>query len=223
MSLRDPLSPEAAPQSASSTTTRAAIVTAERQLPVPLQRKIILSSGRSAPEQPSAHERTQQHLRHILPLLLAMLLAALLASLFLFTGPLQHSFARPASFETCATVLPRQKPQFCNGQDPILGGCSSDAQTVTQQPILLAGRVVGLAQVRHSPFCDTYWGRGFSFLLSKSISVDLPDLGRGEEASFLSTSSSVYSNMLYQQIPTVTVGIIVSSTTVAQTTIPGVK
>nr|BBH92107.1 hypothetical protein KTA_03060 [Thermogemmatispora argillosa] len=70
--------------------------------------------------------------------------------------------------------------------------------------------------------CNTYWGRGFTFLAGASISVYLPDLGTGAEASYLSTTSQVYSNMVYAFIPTVTIEVIVGPTQVIATTIPGV-
>ncbi len=153
--------------------------------------------------------------------LLALILLALL-TVFLLLRPTPSSLARGNSFETCSTVLPRDRPRFCTGTDPIVEGCSLDAQTVNEVSMRWGTRAVGLAQVRHSPLCNTYWGRGFSFLHGASISVYLPDLGTGAKASYLSTTSQVYSNMVYAFVPTVTIEIIVGPAQVIATTIPGV-
>ncbi len=187
--------------------------------PLAIQPGIAPDLGR--PQHYTSTAKLARHRRLWLSLLFAALLALLLGGLF-FT-PIRTSFAKTTSFETCATVLPKDKPKFCNGSDPIQGGCSFDAQTVTEQPILQGNKSVGLAQVRHSPFCNTYWGRGFSFLPGKSMTVFISELGKGDAASFLSTSSEVYSNMVYATIPTVTIGIIVGPTQVVSTTIPGVN
>ncbi|RAQ95841.1 DUF2690 domain-containing protein [Thermogemmatispora tikiterensis] len=153
-------------------------------------------------------------------LLVLILLALLIVSLLLWPTP--PGLARGNSFETCSTVLPQDRPRFCTGTDPIVEGCSLDARTVSDVPMRWGTRTVGLAQVRHSLLCNTYWGRGFRFLPGASISVYLPDLGTGAEASYLSTTSQVYSNMVYAFIPTVTIEIIVGPTQVIATTIPGV-
>ncbi|RAQ98532.1 DUF2690 domain-containing protein [Thermogemmatispora tikiterensis] len=172
----------------------------------------------------SFRSRASRWTRLLLPgLLFVVTVSLLFLGSLLFLTPTPPSFARAASFETCATVPPREKPTFCNGADPIQGGCASDAETVTEEPILDGSEQIGLAQMRHSPSCNTYWGRGFSFLSGKSMTVFIPELGTGGNASFLSTTPEIYSNMIYATIPTVTIGIIIGPTRVVLATIPGVN
>lgn len=156
--------------------------------------------------------------------ILLLIASALLAMSFgiWFLSSSHTSFARSTSFETCATVLAKDKPAFCNGADPIAGGCVADAKTVTEQPIMFDGQTVGLAQVRHSTLCNTYWARGFTSRPGKSISVFVSELGKSSNASFLSTGVSAYSNMVYVTVPTVTIQVDVSPTQVASATIAGV-
>jgi len=166
-------------------------------------------------------QRLAQAVRRWLPILLSALVAVVLAVLLLRTT--HTSFAKTSSFETCATVIQQDKPKFCTGADPIQGGCSHDAQTVTQQPVMLGDQQVGLAEVRHSPSCNTYWARGVSYLQGKAVSVFVSNLGKSDTASYLSTSQEAYSNMVYATIPTVVVQVDVSPTHVANTTIAGVN
>jgi hypothetical protein len=154
-------------------------------------------------------------------LLIASTLLALSFGIW-FLSSSHTSFARSTSFETCATVRVVDKPKFCNGMDPIQSDCTADAQTVAEQPVMLDGQTVGLAQIRYSPRCNSYWARGFSYLPGKSVSVYVSELGKGDNASFLSTNGSAYSNMVYSSVPTVTIQVYVLPTQVAGVTIAGV-
>lgn len=131
-------------------------------------------------------------------LLLALVTAP---AFFLFFGSSHATYAHTSSFETCATATPAQKEHLCTGADPILGGCTFDAKVVEQQPVMLDGSIVGLIQVRSSPFCHTYWGRGLSYRPRATISVYIADLGTNPDATYLSTSNEVYSNMVYASAP----------------------
>lgn len=189
-------------------------------------------NAQHSPEQ-AIHPRAQTHghsrithpWRHSLPLVGITVLVVLAGILAL--GPVHHAFAAGLSFNTCANASFDQKAAFCTGADPIVGGCAQDAITPNnERPIVFAGTRVGLAQVRYSPSCNAYWGRGFSFVPGAILTIHLPALGTGDAGSFQSQSSSIYSNMFYDPIkgdvPTVIVGVILSPTQVAQVTIKGI-
>lgn len=155
--------------------------------------------------------------------LLLLAIAAILLSLGNWLLQSSHpTFAKTTSFETCLTALPQHKPSLCNGADPIQGGCSFDAQTFAQTPVVFGNQTVGLAQVRFSVACGTFWGRGFSYLPGKSVSVYVAALGTGGNASFLSTTPEAYSNMVYGTPSPVTVSVILSATQVASATVSGI-
>ncbi len=87
---------------------------------------------------------------------------------------------------------------------------------------MLGNRQVGLAQVRHSPSCNTYWARGLSYVPAMELQVSIPALNyTNNQASFISSTREAYSNMFYATIPTVVVGMDLSPTQSVQTTIMG--
>jgi len=164
----------------------------------------------------------QPFVQRLLLLLGLVLLAMSFGVWFLRSS--HTSFARSTSFETCSTVALKDRPQFCTGADPIAGGCSQDARTfLPQQEVLFDGQAVGMAQMRYSPSCNTYWVRGFSYLPNTSVSVYVENLGASTQASYLSSTPEAYSNMVYATPPTVVVQIDVSSSQTARATIVGVK
>ena len=158
--------------------------------------------------------------QHLLLLLASALLALSFGSWFL--GSSHTSFAKSTSFETCATVPAQDKPMFCTGTDPVVGGCSLDAQSFgPPHPIMLNGTVVGRAEIRYSALCNTYWGRGFTYLTGTSIAIFVANLGTSDAATYLSPTSEVYSNMVYATVPTITVQIPLTRTQIASTTFTG--
>lgn len=184
----------------------------------------------SAVKTRQAHAKITPAWRRSLPLVGFTVLVVLAGTLAL--GPFHHAFAAGLSFNTCRNASFEEKAAFCTGADPVVGGCAQDAMTGdgmtpnTERPILFQGKRVGLAQVRSSPSCGTYWGRGFSFVRGAILTIHLPALGTGGAGSFQIQSSSIYSNMFYDpvqgDVPTVIVGLILSPTQVAQVTIKGI-
>lgn len=164
-----------------------------------------------------AHQRIQ----HICYLLVGIIVSFLLIQTMLQLTP--PSFAKTASFETCATALANQKGPRCNGEDPIIQGCSRDAMTVKQAMIIHNGRPIGLAQLRYSANCGTYWARGFSYLVGTGVTVYVQNLGKQDTASYLSDGPEAYSNMIYltgSARPTVVVGVVGETVTLVTLTGP---
>ena len=85
-----------------------------------------------------------------------LILAALLATSFAtFVVPrLMPQFAHAATL--CA-----QSPsaQNCDDQDPIIQGCTVDAETTAHKDIVYNGATVGSIERRYSPTCKSWWPR----------------------------------------------------------------
>jgi hypothetical protein len=95
---------------------------------------------------------------------------------------------------TCATVL-QPTAALCNNQDPVTQGCTADAHTTLSADIIANGTIIGKLERRHSPRCDTYWGRVFDFRPQRrpvTISIESPGIG-----SFTWDGSEAYSNMVF--------------------------
>jgi hypothetical protein len=49
--------------------------------------------------------------------------------------------------------------ESCNGQDPGITGCESDAYTRASSDIWAGGAMIGKIAIRHSPSCNATWAR----------------------------------------------------------------
>lgn len=139
-------------------------------------------------------KRTMLYLVSLLPALL--LIAGVLTLL-----PAHKSYAA-ATGVTCATAPANQKPQFCDGKDPIAEQCVTDATTVDHVFIHDSVQVIGRLDLRFSQRCDSYWGRIISYLPNSYLYLQVEDLGSGPKGSFYGTFNDVYSNMLFFYQPT---------------------
>jgi hypothetical protein len=70
-----------------------------------------------------------------------------------------HAMGLPSSGQTLCVSAPTG--EHCNNQDPIVQGCSRDAQTIAYKTFLSpsTGKLLAMAERRYSPTCHTYWGR----------------------------------------------------------------
>ena len=66
------------------------------------------------------------------------------------------------SSPTCATTKGKN-PQLCEHQDPIIQGCTTDAQTLEIEDALYQGEQIGEVDLRHSTNCGTYWVRTIAY------------------------------------------------------------
>jgi hypothetical protein len=67
---------------------------------------------------------------------------------------------RKAIIKTHSLCASNPNTQNCTNQDPIIQGCSKDAQTVAFKQILDAqGNILATLQRRYSPTCHSEWGR----------------------------------------------------------------
>lgn len=100
---------------------------------------------------------------------------------------------------TCATASGAQKATLCNQQDPVVGGCVSDAHTTARIVLTEDGKPIGLLERRHSAKCKTYWGRIFDYRPKKRpLTIQFHVQGMAA-ASFSDTE--LYSNMVFVPNP----------------------
>lgn len=84
--------------------------------------------------------------------------------------------------------------------DPIQAGCSSDAYTVSTQPVTNnSGGIVGQVQLRYSPHCGTNWAKVISNIGTADLEADVFTSSDG--AFYAATSTSAYTDMVYAPTP----------------------
>jgi len=144
--------------------------------------------------------KVKKKLRFILPVLGAFFLLAGLCTLL----PVQKSYAATRA-TPCLTAPETQKAQDCDGNDPILEQCVTDAHTTDHVFITDGKRVIGRLELRFSRACGTYWGRVFSFLPQVFLSIHVRDLASfpANVRSFSGRFVEIYSNMFWFNQPTI--------------------
>lgn len=84
--------------------------------------------------------------------------------------------------------------------DPVQKGCSSDAYTVSTQPITnWGGGVVGQVQLRYSPHCGTNWAKVVSNIGNADLEAEV--YTSTDSAFYEATSTSVYTDMVSAPTP----------------------
>jgi hypothetical protein len=108
-----------------------------------------------------------------------------------------HAMGLPFSSQTLCVSAPTREQ--CTNQDPVVQGCSRNAQTIAYEMFLspATGNLLATAERRYSPACHTYWGRIVEPVTGKrGLSIAIALKGGPPQAS-TTTGTVVFTRMVF--------------------------
>jgi len=99
--------------------------------------------------------------------------------------------------QNCST---QPNSQSCDRQDPVQQQCVADAKTIQGEsiPAFYQGQQIGVAELRYSPKCDSYWDRVIAYAGSPVVNVSvLQSTLYSENTPQPDGSLQVYTDMVY--------------------------
>ncbi len=111
--------------------------------------------------------------------------------------PSVHAMGLPTPSQSLCVSVPTR--EHCTNQDPIVQGCSRDAQTIAYEKFLSpsTGNSLATAERRYSPKCHTYWGRMREPVTGKRGLSIFIDVKGGPPQVSTATETSVFTTMIF--------------------------
>jgi hypothetical protein len=126
------------------------------------------------------------------------ILALLMSTLAIFTPIASvHAMGLPFADPTLCVSAPTMA--HCANQDPMVQGCSRDAQTIAYEDFLdsSTGSSFARAERRYSPKCHTYWGRIVEPVTGKRGLSIVVALNGGPPQVSTTTGTEVFTNIVF--------------------------
>ena len=147
---------------------------------------------------PSIVNKNRTRLLLLLGVACVTILALLMSILAIFTPIASvHAIGLLSADPTLCVSVPTMA--HCTNQDPMVQGCSRDAQTLAYEDFIdpSTGNSLARAERRYSPTCHTYWGRIVKPATGKrGLSIVIALKGGPAQVS-TTTGTEVFTHMVF--------------------------